>query len=263
MRHYFVRKEEIVGDLLIPSDEDNLGIGLVWLPGLPNQPLVEDMTHNLAAKGFTVLNARYPGSWQSYGRFGPASSVEGANLGLELLNEGETTDLPTMETVRWNVNRLVLVGNSYGGAIAVTALAKNDLADGAVAFCPMLDPGAQNDRPDEPEEDLTTMLPFLKRCHENTFRDIDPLEWNAFIKGEHLCNPVDYITELKDKRMLFIHGTEDVSIRPRHTLSFYEKLKKAGADQVELKVVESIGHGRKLRTSTESEWVRWLVKHFS
>ncbi|WP_158290453.1 alpha/beta hydrolase family protein [Halobacillus salinus] len=263
MKHAFVQNQDILGDLLIPDEKINVKIGLVWLPGLPNQPLMEDMTHQLVQQGFTVLNARYPGSWQSYGKFGPSTSVEGAKLGMELLRSGKTTDLKGMQQVLWDIDKVVLIGNSYGGAVALTALATSDLSDGAVVFCPMLDPAAQNENPNEPEEDLSTMYPFLKRCHENTFRDIDPQEWEDFIIGNHSCNPVTYIDNLARKPILLLHGKEDRSIRAWHTESFFEELREAGAKNAELHLVDGIGHGRGLRTTTQDLWVKWLKEHFS
>lgn len=263
MKHAFVQKGEIIGDLLIPDNEKSVNIGLVWLPGLPNQPLVQDMTHDLVQEGFTVLNARYPGSWESYGRFGPSSSVKGAELGLTLLKEGKATDLRSLQTMNWNVDKVVLIGNSYGGAIAMTALATSELADGAVVFCPLLDPASQNFDPDKPEEDLSTMYPFLKRCHENTFRNLDRQEWEDFVQGKHLCNPVNYITGLVDERILLLHGKEDTSIRAYHTEDFYHQLQSEGARHVELHLVEGVGHGKSLRMTMRETWTDWLRKQFS
>jgi hypothetical protein len=52
------------------------------------------------------LQARYPGSWQSYGKFGPSSSIQGAIQGLELLSKGKAKDLATEKEVQWSNNHL-------------------------------------------------------------------------------------------------------------------------------------------------------------
>jgi pimeloyl-ACP methyl ester carboxylesterase len=142
--HAFVRNGDILGDLFLPELDKANGIGIVWCPGLPNTPTAEDMAVPLSSAGFIVLQARYPGSWQSYGKFGPSSSIQGAIQGLELLSKGKTKDLETEKEVQWSNNRLVLVGNSYGGGVAACALALTDLAESAVLFCPLLEPADQN-----------------------------------------------------------------------------------------------------------------------
>lgn len=258
---YFVRNKEIIGNLYVPSQKNNNRIGLVWLPGLPNHPIVEDMGTPLADLGFTVLNARYPGSWQSYGSFGPESSLEGALLGIELLSKGETQDLPSQKDIFWDIDHIVLVGNSYGGAITMSALGVSDLVDAAVAFCPLLEPSEQNQDKELPESDLSSIYPFLKRCHENVFRHLDEEEWANFIEGNHKCNPQKYIHEVKDKPILLLHGHEDKSIRSYHTENFYQTLKEAGAEKAMAVFKEGIGHGRELRTSTRDLWVDWILKH--
>lgn len=260
---YFVRNQDIIGNLYIPNKEQNNRIGLVWLPGLPNHPIVEDMGQPLADLGFTVLNTRYPGSWQSYGSFGPSTSLDGALLGLDLLSKGETQDLASQQQISWDIDHLVLVGNSYGGAITISALAKSDLADAAIAFCPLLEPASQNEDPALPESDLTSIYPFLKRCHENVFRDLDFEEWENFMKGDHRSNPNQYIDDIKDKPVLFLHGLEDTSIRSYHTERFHQKLKKAGSQKAEGVYKEGIGHGRPLRLATRDLWVDWLMKSLS
>ncbi|WP_219837600.1 S9 family peptidase [Paenibacillus sp. R14(2021)] len=241
----FVRNGNILGDLFLPERDRANGVGIVWCPGLPNTPTAEDMSSPLSNAGFTVLQARYPGSWQSYGKFGPSSSIEGAIQGLELLSKGSTIDLSTEEIVEWSVNRLVLVGNSYGGAVAACALAVSDLADSAVLFCPLLEPAQQNAELTEPESDLTTLLSYLKRCQENVFRHIDENEWNEFLVGSSLLNPPSHISKLVNRKMLLIHGKEDDTIRSYHTERFYNSLIAESNDvKAQLLVVDGVGHGK-------------------
>lgn len=254
----YVRNKDILGELYIPSEEQNNHIGIVWLPGLPNKPMADDMGKPLFDLGFTVLQARYPGSWQSYGNFGPTSSLEGAILGLELLSKGKTINLNNQLEVEWDIRHLVLVGHSYGGAIAVSVLGLSNLADAAVALCPLLEPEMQNANHSLPEDDLSTLYPYLKRCHENVFRNLDDDEWNNFISGRHPAVPSNYLDLLKDKNLLLIHGSEDKSIRPYHTENFYRALKDNGGTKVELHIEKGIGHGKSLRVKTREKWIAWV-----
>lgn len=256
----FVRNDEILGDLFLPAPERANGVGIVWCPGLPNTPVAEDMALPLSSEGFTVLQARYPGSWQSYGSFGPTSSVQGAKLGLELLSRGKAQDLSVEKEVRWSINRLVIAGSSYGGGVAVCALACSDLADAAVAFCPLLDPCNQNKDPNQAEDDLNTLYPYLKRCHENVFRGLDENEWNDFLEGKGILFPPAYIEKLCHRKLLLVHGQDDKTIRSYHTVDFYKSLIDAGATKTELLLIDGAGHGKVLRSKAWDYWTKWLLR---
>jgi pimeloyl-ACP methyl ester carboxylesterase len=258
----FVRNKDILGELYLPSKETNNKIGIVWLPGLPNNPTAPEMGQPLSDLGFTVLQARYPGNWQSYGKFGPSSSVAGALMGVQLLSKDGTLDLNTEEMVAWDVEHIVLIGNSYGGGIAVSALASSNLVSAAIAFCPLLEPSRQNADSSQQEDDLSTLYTYLRRCHENVYRNLDDNEWKEYIKGRHPVDPSKFLTEIKSRPLLLIHGTEDKGIRPYHTQEFYNKLKESGAEKVELIFKEGVGHGKVLRTSTWDVWTEWMVNLF-
>ncbi len=258
--HAFVRYGDLMGDLFIPELGKSNGMGIVWCPGLPNRPTADDLAEPLAHQGFTVLQARYPGSWQSYGRFGPSSSLDGAVLGLELMAQGSARDLVTERPITWTVDRLALVGNSYGGGVAICALALSDLADCAVVFCPLVEPHRQNADAALPEDDLRTLYPYLKRCHENVFRGLDDREWGEFLAGTSRLFPPAYVPTLLSRPLLLVHGSDDQTIRPYHTAAFYEQLVAGGADRAALILAPAVGHGRALRAKTWDQWTQWLLR---
>lgn len=266
MMHAMVRNGDLVADLFLPDTAKANGIGIVWCPGLPNMPVTEDVGLPLADTGFVVLQVKYPGSWQSYGSFGPSSSIEGALQALELLASGGTTDLITERPIRWTLDRLVLAGNSYGGGVAACALASSSLADAAVLFCPLLDPANQNQDASRPEDDLSTLLPYLKRCQANVFRGIDEREWDDFLLGRSRFNPGAHLGALHGRSMLMIHGREDRTIQAYHTERYYERLlasaqpPSATPSPSKLLLVDGIGHGRALRAATWKTWTEWIMR---
>lgn len=258
--HAFVRYGDILGDLFLPEPEKANGVGIVWCPGLPNTPTAEDMSIPLSNAGFTVLQARYPGSWQSYGKFSPSNSIQGAIRGLELLKKGKSIDLATEKEIEWSTSRLVLVGSSYGGGVAACALGMTDLAECAVLFCPLLEPAKQNEDSTQPEDDLKTLLPYLKRCHENVFREIDESEWNDFITGRSQLNPSSHMERLINRRLLLIHGKDDKTIRYYHTERFYNTLQKNSSEsKAQFLLIDNVGHGRGLRSNTWKYWTNWIL----
>lgn len=214
----------------------------------------------LANGGFVVLQARYPGSWQSYGNFGPKSALKGAELGLELLASEEATDLGYLTEVQWSIDRLALVGSSFGGAVAIGGLARFSLADMAIAFCPFLDPPVQNTDTNQPEQDVGSLFGYLQRCHANVFRGMDKEEWFEFLNGRSPLYPPAYVETLCEKPLMLVHGHADTTVRAYHTVSFYESLLKCGAKDVRLILKDDIGHGRALRAATWDDWTRWLCE---
>ncbi len=252
----FVKFKDICGDLFIPAPQKNNKSAILWLPGLPNKPSVEDMGQPLADLGFTILQLRYPGNWESKGAFGPSTSLEGAIQGLELLASGESYDQLKKKNVHWDTERLFIAGNSYGGAIALSALAKSSLAEGAVCFCPLLEPHLQNVYKNE--EDLQALYSYITKEHSTDYREFNEQEWKRFMDGNHQVNPSQYIEQLKDEPILLIHGASDTSILPYHTIDFFHKLTEAGSCSAELKIITGKGHGKGLRNAATEIWTEWL-----
>ncbi|MBS4220287.1 alpha/beta fold hydrolase [Bacillus sp. FJAT-49711] len=259
----FVRNKDVLGDLYLPSTEKNNKIGIVWLSGLPNQPKDGLIGSKLSEAGYTVLHPRYPGSWQSYGDFGPSTSLDGALLGLELLSKQKTFDLASQQEVKLDINHLILIGHSYGGGIAMCAQGISQLSDATIVFSPLLEPHLQNKDPLNPEDDLTTLYPYLKRCHENVFRNLDDIEWEKFLRGTHRCNPYNYLEVLLKKSLLLIHGEKDTVIRPYHTERFYNKLKSNGSDSVDIIKINGVGHEKNLPLNTFDMWTEWITSRFN
>lgn len=184
-------------------------------------------------------------------------------MGLDLLSKGNTLDLNTEKEISWSIDHIIFVGNSYGGGIAVSALGSSDLASGAIAFCPLLEPSRQNADQLLQEDDLSTLYPYLKRCHGNVYRNLDDNEWKEYVEGRHRVDPSNFLTEIKERPLLLVHGTEDKGIRPYHTENFYYKLKENEAKQVQMIIKQGVGHGKELRTSTWNDWTKWLIELFS
>lgn len=255
----YVSNKEIFGDLYLPKDEISKKIGIVWLPGLPNQPKDVILGKTLSDRGYSILHLRYPGSWQSYGNFGPASSLSGALLGLDLLSKRKTVDLISQREVNWDIDHLILVGHSYGGGIAMCAQGITHLSDAAIVFSPLLEPHLQNQDPLKPEDDLKTLYPYLKRCHENVFRNLDFQEWDNYLNGNHVCNSYKYLENIKGYPILFVHGDDDKAILPFHTENFFNKLNFCGSKNAELFMVKGAGHDKSLPLDTIEIWTKWLA----
>ncbi|WP_430786626.1 alpha/beta hydrolase family protein [Virgibacillus flavescens] len=174
-----------------------------------------------------------------------------------MLSGNKAKNLNTLEEVRWKVDRCVLVGNSYGGGIAISALGTCNLANAAIAFCPLLEPSKQNLKNDE--DDLITLYPYLERCHENVFRHLDKKEWQHYLDGTHPANPTKFIDKIINKPLLLVHGAMDKSILPYHTENFHRELIHNGSSKADILIQADVGHGKELRISTKDSWIKWLI----
>lgn len=184
-------------------------------------------------------------------------------MGVDLLAKGRALNLNNEEMISWDINHIVLIGSSYGGGIAVSALGSSDHSvSAAIAFCPLLEPSKQNIDINLPEDNLATLYPYLRRCHENVYRNLNDHEWRQFLEGNHPADPTKFLAKIGQRPLLLMHGADDSVVRSFHTKNFYENLKDNGAANTELIIKENVGHGRALRMFAQHIWTDWLLNLF-
>lgn len=258
MTQHVIRHNDLLCDFYVPDGDNDNGIVIIYCPGVPNKPSTEDMGVPLSGIGFTILHIRYPGTWQSYGRFSPENSFQGVLDGVEFIQRKQAKDLVTGNTITWTADHIVLIGSSFGGGVALSALALSDQVASAVIFCPSIDPTLQNKDRDFPEDDLDYTYYYLKKCHENTYRGLDRAEWTAFMNGRTIIYPPRYMDKLSKRKLLLIHGKRDTCIHFGHSERFIQSLREKGSSLAEILLVDNTGHGRLLRQKTFSQWTKWI-----
>ena len=95
--------------------------------GFPGFEQNLDLAQALRRAGWNVLALHYRGSWGVGGAFSFMHCVEDADAEVNFI-----TDPKNVALYRIDVHRIVVIGHSLGGAIAVSAAARNPIVKGAV-----------------------------------------------------------------------------------------------------------------------------------
>jgi len=99
----------------------------------------------------------------------------------------------------------------------------------------------------------------LVRGFENAFRNIKKEDWDKYLLGEGEANPIKFVKKIIGKKILLIHGDEDKSISLIRTKEYSEKIKDR--NDVELKIIPRVGHGKSLRKASSEIILNWLKKN--
>lgn len=95
---------------------------VILLHGFPGFERNGDLAQALRRAGFSVVSFHYRGSWGSEGHFGFESSIEDAQAAVDFVQTAEFA-----RAARADVRRIILVGHSMGGFVALEAAARRDV----------------------------------------------------------------------------------------------------------------------------------------
>jgi pimeloyl-ACP methyl ester carboxylesterase len=104
---------------------------VLLLHGLPGNEQNLDLAQTLRRAGYNVLTLHYRGSWGSGGTFGLARSVEDGQAALDYL-----FDPIHLATYHIDASRIIVIGHSMGGLVAVRAAASESRVAGIGLIAP-------------------------------------------------------------------------------------------------------------------------------
>ena len=251
---YRIKSGKIVYELFEPKGK-NLKKGVIVISGLPNQPRNEDFGDTLAEQGFYVLQPRYIGSWESDGKFSLTNCIKTVLEAERLFLQGKAKECWGNKKIEWSIEKVYILSSSFGSTIVLSALPKLK-SERIICLAPLTDLKKHNSDKNLKEEDLTHLGGFLKRGFANAFRGLDEKDWKEFIKGDSEANPMNYIKEIRNKKILLLHGDADDVVNISRTEDYYNKIKKD--NEVEMKRFPGIGHGKELKKGSFKEVVKWI-----
>jgi uncharacterized protein len=106
-------EDVIVGRMYIAQGEGPHAT-VILLHGFPGVMMNLDMATELQQKGWNVLVINYRGAWGSQGSFSFTHSIEDVQATLQYIKRNEVA-----EANRIDVERIALVGHSFGGFLAL------------------------------------------------------------------------------------------------------------------------------------------------
>ena len=191
---------------------------VIMCEGLPVVPKRQEAIEFLADQGYLVFYPRYRGTWESDGEFLAQNPAEDINLLLELINLGEITELYNNKTFHFDINKISVIGTSFGGSIALEAAGIENV-NKVVALSPVVDFKKFNTQ--YPEEDLKHIGKFIEKAFSNGYR-FNPKNWQRMLDGL-VINPSAVMTDQSAKKILIIQCDDDFTVRHVPVAEFAKK----------------------------------------
>lgn len=243
--------ETIRGNFVVPSGEGPFP-GICKFHGLPGGPdQISGISTKLAEAGFAVLTFDFRGFRQSDGIFTLAGEIKDAKVAITHLLESDLT------VESWSG----VYAASYGGAIAICALATDPRVNALClrapvydtlwfARSPMIRPTVESILADDPSQ-------FHGLAEPDTQEEI----LRRMVEDAKVHNPMNEISKISPRPMLIVHGTDDVGV----PLAGVKRLYELAGEPKELVIVEGADHNLsdpRAYEITMNTVVEWFVKQW-
>lgn len=194
--------------------QDRLADAIILLPGFPSGNEFNEMISFFFEKGYHVFVPRYRGSYQSNGIFLSKNPVDDMIGFLTNLEEGTAKNLWDVKKENFKINKKILVGGSFSGAIALGVAAKYEKIDHIILQAPVWDFKVHNVEGDE--QNIEKLTEFVRNAYKNCYRFKFKGLTKKLLKFEEL-NPAYYLPKVKKTPILVMHDPNDKVVSIRHT----------------------------------------------
>lgn len=215
--------------------------------GLPSHPYqhAPAKLEKLLDAGFVLLYPQYRGTQNSKGTFTWEGCIETVASSAEFLRSGKGRGLYNKDSgkteMQWSVKDITVLGLSFGGSVALVAGAKSYLIDNIISVAGPIDYRTHNRLKDVPEDSMECIYSFIDIALRSLWRTVTREEYQRIIDGSADVNPVDYVSELKNKKVLLVHGEKDVAVGISRSKELYAHI-KGGKGKKKFIVVKNTGH---------------------
>ncbi len=227
--------------LHIPNGETAKAL-VVYLHGNPGSALQPDnkLADVLVTNNIAVFRFNYRGLWGNGGDFNLTNGIEDMQNAIDFL-------LTENNLKRFGIKsqRLVLLGYSFGTAVALSGAHNDDRVDSIVALAPC-DHGYFATEFADPDSEIRD---FLNDVTEQLFGENGPIDQNpAVFTDDLLANSERFRFEpiapaLANKKLLFFVGINDsVCYAEDHFFPLYRALRDSSHGAVNVKAL-SMDHG--------------------
>ncbi len=235
---YRFKSKNIVYDLYLPKK--NNGKVILYVPGLPGHPRRKTLGEIFVANGFTFFEMRFPGSWESNGKFTMDNCVKSLEEAYVFIRGGVGVELRRNTKKEWVHDNIILLGSSFGGGVILSSRIKDPIT--FVLLAPVTKPQHIKDSLFILPSGSDDLFHLLSEGYANVYRGLIEKDWSNFLDGKTLINPEKNIDNLKNKNLLFIQGTDDGVIQSAHTDEYVKELQDARVN-IKLISVQGGGHG--------------------
>ena len=254
MTIYRLKSKNIAYDLYLPKKSNSKVV--LYVPGLPGHPRKKTLGEIFAASGFTFFEMRFPGSWESDGKFTIDNCVKSLEEAYGFIQKGTGIELRRDTRKEWAHNQIIFLGSSFGGGVILSSYIKDPLTFVLLAPVTKL----------KHIKDSLLILPsgdddlfhLLSEGYSNVYRGLTKKDWENFLNEKTLLSPKNNLNNLKNKKLLFVQGTDDDVIQSTHTVEYVKELQDKQID-AKCVSVSGAGHGGDL----EEKVARMLLEIFS
>lgn len=206
---------------------------LLFCYGIPSHPF-DRFPFGLESylrQGYILAYPHYKGTFGSKGICTIENAVNSVLVTLRALFAGDLSDLMSGERFNIKPQRIILVGGSFGGSVALVAAVKSDKISNVISVA-----GPTNYR----GRDFSRLKNKLSSAYNKEW-NISPSVWGKLMRGKVDINPIDYVKKLKNKNTYLIHGEADAIIPADHATRLYEMLKD-GSGKHRILTEPNVGH---------------------
>jgi len=191
---------------------------IVTLYGLLSSPLgpYNNATNILIKNGFTVWCPHYEGTFASDGVCTFDNAVGSVIKTIQLIEKRKATSLFSNTETTWNKDKIVVVGSSFGGSIALVAAGKSRKINKVVSLAGPTDYRMH--------KNIFSYYPRWKKGWQNTWRT-NRTFWQKFAKGNLDLNAINYAKLLLSKNVVLVHDKGDKQVDFRQSKILYEAIK--------------------------------------
>lgn len=226
----------LLGTLFLTLDESPKPTALL-LHGLPGIEKNYDLAHALRTHGWNSAIVHYRGCWGSEGAYRFDTIPTDVHAALDALCSGR---YPQVDS-----GRIVLIGHSLGGWVAVLAAAEDTRAKAVAVYATVASPRLLQFSADEADAEFTPWL------HGITSESL-VAQWNAL--GDEL-DPLEQVSRLAPRPLLVLHGGADPVVSASDAEALFERAR----DPKELVIAPDAGHAWSWhRQELRSRLLEWL-----
>ena len=210
----------------------------------------------LSANGINVLTFNYQGTWSSEGRFSFESSMQDVRTAIKFLKLKEVVNKFKIDT-----NNIIVVGHSYGGAMALTAALNFPEIKRIISIA-----GADESVFGRKMKSNPQFRKIFSDMLNKSQYPTGPVKFNFKANITHWLNHLDdydlvkYAEKLKDRDILLLGGWNDQAIvLEEHILPLFRKLQQLKSKQVKIEVFNtnhSFGNVKKELNKTILAWIK-------
>ncbi|MFX1482657.1 MAG: alpha/beta hydrolase [Promethearchaeota archaeon] len=249
----FASEDQLIRGSFVAPTGDGPFPGICKFHGLPGSPdQISGVATKLAEAGFAVLTFDFRGFRTSDGMFTLAGEIKDAKAAITHLLESELT----VDT--WSG----IYGASYGGAVAVCALAEDTRPNALCLRAPVYDTlwFAQSPM-------IRPSVEMIIETDSTQIRgiadpDIQEEILHRMVEDSRIHNPMNEIAKISPRPLLIVHGTDDIGI----PLAGVKRLYELAAEPKELVIVEGADHiltDPRAYQITMDTVVEWFTKQWT